>query len=105
MLAFFLGLLVPIFAASLSLGQDDVATLIVIAGFAAVILYSEAQLSLSSGVSFGIGLTMCSFAATDWPMLAVSVTAVMLSLVKHGLTDARNTPLDSETGPRGPVLS
>jgi len=104
-LAFFLGLIVPVFAVSLSLEQDEIATLIIVAGFAAIILYSEAQLSLSSGVSFGIGLTMSSFAATDWPMVAVSVVAVVVSLVRHGLVDTRRGSIDTETGSTGPTLS
>jgi hypothetical protein len=104
-LAFFLGLLVPMFAAMLSLGQDDIATLIIVGGFASIILYSEAQLSLSSGVAFGIGLTMTSFAATDWLMVGVSVAAVMVSLARHGLGDLGRPAFDAENGSTEPVLS
>jgi hypothetical protein len=104
-LAFFLGLIVPIFSGVFTMGQDEVASLIVVAGFAGVILYSESQLTLVSGVSFGIGLTMTSFAASEWLMLLVSVAAVMYSLAKGGIGDARNTSLDTESGNPEPVLT
>jgi hypothetical protein len=104
-LAFFLGILAPIFATSLSFGQDPFATLIIVGGFAAVILYSEVQLSLSTGVSFGIGLTMTSFAAADWLMVGVSVAAVVLSLARHGLGDALNGPFNVDGSASDPTLS
>ena len=103
-LAFILGLLTAVFCGVFVQGQDVIASLLVVAGFAAIILYSEFQLTLASGVSFGIGLTMTSFASSNWALLVVSVAAVIVSLGRYSIGDASMTALEPEETSPEPVL-
>jgi len=103
-LAFILGVFAAIVCGVFVQGQDVAATLLVVAGFAAVILYSEFQLTLASGVSFGIGLTMASFASSDWGLLVVSVAAVMVSLARYGIGNAGMAGLNTDETSPEPVL-
>jgi len=103
-LAFILGMFSAIVCGVFVQGQNVGATLLVVAGFAAVILYSEFQLTLASGVSFGIGLTMTSFASSDWGLLVVSVAAVMVSLARYGIGNAGMAGLDADEVSPEPVL-
>jgi len=95
-LAFILGVFAAIVCGVLVQGQNVMASLVVVGGFAGIILYSEFQLTLSSGVSFGIGLTMASFASSDWGLLVVSVAAVTVSLARYGIGENGIEVLDTE---------
>ena len=103
-LAFILGVFAAMACGVFVQGQDLAATLLVVAGFAAIILYSEFQLTLASGVSFGIGLTMVSFASSDWGLLGVSITAVVVSLARYGDRAAGFGALEPDEGPSDSVL-
>lgn len=89
-----IGLFVQVFFNAMTQGQDAGVFLLVLAGFAAVILYGEVNLSMSSGWAFGIGMLPTSFAAQDWWLVGLGVAAVMVSLAKYALTYSNDIGLE-----------
>jgi len=83
-----IGLLVPVFFNALTQGQDADVFLLVLAGFAVCILYGEINLTLPSGVAFGIGMLPTSFAAQDWWLVGLGVAAVTINLAKYAFSDS-----------------
>jgi len=88
MVALVLGLLVPVLFNSVTEEQDVVFSVVALAAFGACILYGETFISLPSGVAFGFGMLLTSFAARNPWLLGLAATAVVVNLVKYAREDA-----------------
>jgi hypothetical protein len=93
-LSLIFGLLVPVLFNALTQGQNTGAFLLVLAGFAACILYGEVNLALPSGVAFGIGMLPTSFMAQDWWLVGLGVAAAATNLAKYALFDSDDIGLE-----------
>jgi len=81
----FLGFPVAVLFNSFVQGQDPIVLLLVLVAFGACVGYGEANMTMPSGVAFGIGLLMTGFAALSvWP-IGLGTMAVVISLVKYAL--------------------
>jgi hypothetical protein len=77
------GLIVPPFFNTLTQAQEISIFLVVFSAFAACILYGELALSLPSGVAFGFGMILTSYAAQNWWLIGLAISAVATNLAKN----------------------
>jgi membrane protein implicated in regulation of membrane protease activity len=95
-LSFVAGVLLPFIFNALTQQQGVVLLVVVLAIFAACILYGEVYLSLPSGVAFGFGMLLTSFAAQNLWLAALATAAVTINLVRHSREDSSNNGVESE---------
>jgi hypothetical protein len=93
------GLFAPIAFNALTLSGDLGVFLTVFGIFAASILYWEHGTSIPSGVSFGFGMLVSSFAGRNWLLLALAVSGMTTNLATNGLAlEPAESPLRESSG-------
>jgi hypothetical protein len=82
-LSLFFGLFMPLLFNALTWSQQISFSFIIFGFFAACILYGELGLSIASGVAFGFGMLLTSFAAQNWWLVGLAISAVAINLAKN----------------------
>jgi ribose/xylose/arabinose/galactoside ABC-type transport system permease subunit len=98
------GLFVPGFFNALTQSRGISVYLIVFACFAACILYGEVGLSVPSGAAFGFGMLLTSFAAQNWWLCGLAMSAVAVNLasdrrLEPSAIELEDTGLDPSADP------
>jgi hypothetical protein len=93
---FIVGLAVPVIFLVMAQGDDLLSFLIIFGGFAACIAFGEYYLTLTSGIAFGAGLIMTSFASFDWWFAGLSIAATLLNLGHYAASNPQGLGLDAE---------
>jgi ribose/xylose/arabinose/galactoside ABC-type transport system permease subunit len=82
-LSLFFGLIAPLLFNALTWSQQISFCFIIFCFFAACILYGELGLSVASGVAFGFGMLLTSFAAQNWSLIGLAISGVAINLAKN----------------------
>jgi len=81
----FFGFPVAVLFNSFVRGQDPIVLLLVLVVFGVCIAYGEVNMTLPSGIAFGVGLLMTGFLALSvWP-IGLGMMAAAVGLVKYAL--------------------
>ncbi len=96
LLSFIIGLLVPLVFNSTVSGQGAVVFFLVFAALGGALLYGESMLSMTSGVSLGVGIVLAASAAMSLWLAGLGTAAAVLALARYAYLDETLTHLETQ---------